>query len=185
MKYWVSRQNEWRQELSGEWTCVRYDDRDLVTTLQDRLMAQVCGFRFSHFGPASRPERRNQQQVVCSIQSKRISASSINRRPRIGPPILCIASGDLVYGVRAGAANAASCTRQTTHFIYWLKILANSIYGFFVELNPNILDHDVPVHVFSGEKDFPDASDVIENPGPWFFHPWHHSSRRADACFSR
>lgn len=54
---------------------------------------------------------------------------------------------------------------------YWLKILANSIYGFFVELNPDIQNHDVPVRVFSGEKNFPDDSDVIENPGPWFFPP--------------
>jgi hypothetical protein len=54
---------------------------------------------------------------------------------------------------------------------YWLKILANSIYGFFVELNPDIQNHDVSVRVFSGEKNFPDDSDVIENPGPWFFPP--------------
>jgi hypothetical protein len=54
---------------------------------------------------------------------------------------------------------------------YWLKILANSIYGFFVELIPEILGKSVPVKVFSGEKTFPDASDVIENPGPWFFPP--------------
>jgi hypothetical protein len=54
---------------------------------------------------------------------------------------------------------------------YWLKILANSIYGFFVELNPEIKNNDVPVKVFSGEKKFPDDSDVIENPGPWFFPP--------------
>jgi hypothetical protein len=54
---------------------------------------------------------------------------------------------------------------------YWLKILANSIYGFFVELNPDIQNHDVPVRVFSGEKRLTDDSDVIENPGPWFFPP--------------
>jgi len=54
---------------------------------------------------------------------------------------------------------------------YWLKILANSIYGFFVELNPEIKNKNVPVKVFSGEKQFPDDSDVIENPGPWFFPP--------------
>lgn len=54
---------------------------------------------------------------------------------------------------------------------YWLKILANSIYGFFVELNPETQKQDVPVTVYSGEKTFPDESDVIENPGPWFFPP--------------
>ena len=54
---------------------------------------------------------------------------------------------------------------------YWLKILANSIYGFFVELNPEIQNKNVPVKVFSGEKTFSDDSDVIENPGPWFFPP--------------
>jgi hypothetical protein len=54
---------------------------------------------------------------------------------------------------------------------YWLKILANSIYGFFVELNPAILSKKVPVEVFSGEKKLPDSSDLIENPGKWFFPP--------------
>jgi hypothetical protein len=54
---------------------------------------------------------------------------------------------------------------------YWLKILANSIYGFFVELNPEIENKDVLVDVFSGEKTFPDCSDVIEKPGAWFFPP--------------
>ena len=54
---------------------------------------------------------------------------------------------------------------------YWLKILANSIYGFFVELNPDIHNKPVRVNVFSGEAAFPDSSDVIENPGPWFFPP--------------
>ena len=54
---------------------------------------------------------------------------------------------------------------------YWLKILANSIYGFFVELIPEIQNKNVPVKVFSGERRFADSSDVLENPGPWFFPP--------------
>jgi hypothetical protein len=54
---------------------------------------------------------------------------------------------------------------------YWLKILANSIYGFFGELNPDTLSKKVPIHVFSGEKNVPDVSNVIENPGGWFFPP--------------
>ena len=54
---------------------------------------------------------------------------------------------------------------------YWLKILANSIYGFVVELNPEIKSKAVPVTVFSGEKNRADSSDVVENPGPWFFPP--------------
>jgi hypothetical protein len=54
---------------------------------------------------------------------------------------------------------------------YWLKILANSIYGFFVELNPESKSKPVRIEVFSGEKTLHDDSDVIENPGPWFFPP--------------
>jgi hypothetical protein len=54
---------------------------------------------------------------------------------------------------------------------YWLKILANSIYGFFIELNPEIQSKTVPVTVYSGEKKITDNSDLIENPGPWFFPP--------------
>ncbi len=54
---------------------------------------------------------------------------------------------------------------------YWLKIFANAIYGFFVELNPAIKNRNVPVSVFSGEKHFPDESDVIEKSGRWFFPP--------------
>lgn len=54
---------------------------------------------------------------------------------------------------------------------YWLKIFANSIYGFFVELLPELQSKNVPVGVYSGEKRFPDSSDVIEKPGTWFFPP--------------
>jgi len=54
---------------------------------------------------------------------------------------------------------------------YWLKILANSIYGFFVELIPEIQNKDAAVRVFSGDKNFLDTSDVIENSGHWFFPP--------------
>jgi len=54
---------------------------------------------------------------------------------------------------------------------YWLKIFANSIYGFFVELNPEIKNETVPVKWFSGEGHGFDDSDVIEKPGRWFFPP--------------
>lgn len=54
---------------------------------------------------------------------------------------------------------------------YWLKILANSIYGFFVELNPENQTDDTAVSVFSGERPFSDSSDVIEKSGSWFFPP--------------
>jgi len=54
---------------------------------------------------------------------------------------------------------------------YWLKILANSIYGFFVELIPDIQNKEVPIRVFSGQKSFPDTSDVIEASGRWFLPP--------------
>jgi hypothetical protein len=54
---------------------------------------------------------------------------------------------------------------------YWLKILANSIYGFFVELIPELQNENVELQVFSGEKNFSDSSDVIEKEGKWFFAP--------------
>ena len=54
---------------------------------------------------------------------------------------------------------------------YWLKILANSIYGFFVELIPELQNKNVPLEICSGEKTFSDSSDVIEKAGPWFFPP--------------
>ena len=54
---------------------------------------------------------------------------------------------------------------------YWLKILANSIYGFFVELIPELQNKNVSLKVFSGEKEFSDSSDVIEKAGMWFFPP--------------
>jgi len=54
---------------------------------------------------------------------------------------------------------------------YWLKILANSIYGFFVELNPENKKKKVPVKVFSGEEKRRDASDALEKEGNWFFPP--------------
>ena len=54
---------------------------------------------------------------------------------------------------------------------YWLKILANSIYGFFVELIPELQNKNVPVNVFSGDARIKDFSDTVENSGPWFFPP--------------
>lgn len=54
---------------------------------------------------------------------------------------------------------------------YWLKIFANSIYGFFVELLPQVQKKSVPLRVYSGNKSFSDSSDVVEDPGKWFFPP--------------
>jgi hypothetical protein len=54
---------------------------------------------------------------------------------------------------------------------YWLKILANSIYGFFAELIPQIQKKNVRLKVFSGEARFQDSSDVIEDARHWFFPP--------------
>lgn len=54
---------------------------------------------------------------------------------------------------------------------YWLKILANSIYGFFVELIPELQNANVPLQVYSGEKNFSESTDVIEKEGKWFFAP--------------
>ncbi len=51
---------------------------------------------------------------------------------------------------------------------YWLKILANSIYGFFVELIPEHFKQPKGVIVFSGDESFPDSSSVIERRGKWF-----------------
>jgi hypothetical protein len=51
---------------------------------------------------------------------------------------------------------------------YWLKILANSIYGFFVELIPEHFKTLKGVMVFSGDESFPDFSRVIEKRGKWF-----------------
>jgi hypothetical protein len=54
---------------------------------------------------------------------------------------------------------------------YWLKILANSIYGFFVELIPELQNENARLEVYSGDKHFSDSSDVIENSGKWFCAP--------------
>ena len=51
---------------------------------------------------------------------------------------------------------------------YWLKILANSIYGFFVELIPERFQTLKGVTVFSGDESFSDFSRVIETRGKWF-----------------
>ncbi len=51
---------------------------------------------------------------------------------------------------------------------YWLKILANSIYGFFVELIPEHFKQAKNVIVFSGDENFPDFANVIETRGKWF-----------------
>jgi hypothetical protein len=45
------------------------------------------------------------------------------------------------------------------------------IYGFFVEFIPELQNENVPLQVFSGDKNFSDSSDVIEKAGKWFFPP--------------
>jgi hypothetical protein len=54
---------------------------------------------------------------------------------------------------------------------YWLKIFANAIYGFFVELIPELENELLDVEVFSGDKHFNVSSDVNEKAGKWFFSP--------------
>jgi len=61
--------------------------------------------------------------------------------------------------------------RADKKLYYWLKILANSIYGFFVELIPELQNGNAKLQIFSGEKNFSDSSDVIEKEGKWFFAP--------------
>jgi len=55
---------------------------------------------------------------------------------------------------------------------YWLKIFANAIYGFFVEINPDPTPERQPVrvHVYSGEQSFEpeDRYPVEEKPGKWY-----------------
>jgi hypothetical protein len=51
---------------------------------------------------------------------------------------------------------------------YWLKILANSIYGFFVELIPEHFKQPKNVMVFSGDEEFTDSAKVLEKRGKWF-----------------
>jgi hypothetical protein len=51
---------------------------------------------------------------------------------------------------------------------YWLKILANSIYGFFVELIPEHFKQPQNVMVFSGDANFSDSATVTERRGKWF-----------------
>ena len=55
---------------------------------------------------------------------------------------------------------------------YWLKILANSIYGFFVEINPDPTParKRVRIHVYSGEESFvpPKRFQITEKPGGWY-----------------
>jgi len=55
---------------------------------------------------------------------------------------------------------------------YWLKIFANSIYGFFVEINPESMpeENKVRVRVFSGEDPFEhkEPCRTAESPGKWY-----------------
>jgi len=55
---------------------------------------------------------------------------------------------------------------------HWLKIFANSIYGCFVEINPEATPKGKParVHVYSGEQSFEPEKryEVVERPGRWY-----------------
>ncbi|MCH9016035.1 MAG: hypothetical protein IH877_10160 [Gemmatimonadetes bacterium] len=63
---------------------------------------------------------------------------------------------------------------------YFLKILGNAgSYGLFVEVNPERVGTNaktgkparVKIQVFPGEQVFETTSEVVENPGPWYFPP--------------
>jgi hypothetical protein len=55
---------------------------------------------------------------------------------------------------------------------HFLKILANAgSYGLFVELTPEKPKKPTNIKVFSGQESFPQLSDVLENPGRWYFPP--------------
>ena len=62
--------------------------------------------------------------------------------------------------------------KSNKELYYWLKIFANSIYGFFVEINPESMTEEskVRVHVFSGEDSFEHKSlcQIAETPGKWY-----------------
>jgi hypothetical protein len=55
---------------------------------------------------------------------------------------------------------------------YWLKVFANSMYGFFAEINPEPTTerNPVQVHVYSGEDDYipPKRFHVKEKQGHWY-----------------
>jgi len=62
--------------------------------------------------------------------------------------------------------------RADKDLYYWLKVFANSIYGFFVEINPEPTPQRKPVrvHVYSGEESFEPAKrfEVAEKQGRWY-----------------
>jgi hypothetical protein len=62
--------------------------------------------------------------------------------------------------------------KSNKELYYWLKIFANSIYGFFVEINPESMPEDkkVRVRVFSGEDSFEhkEPCRIAESIGRWY-----------------
>ncbi len=62
--------------------------------------------------------------------------------------------------------------RDDKDLYHWLKIFANSIYGCFVELNPETLPQKkaARVRVYSGEKEpyVTNKRTLVERPGPWY-----------------
>jgi hypothetical protein len=61
--------------------------------------------------------------------------------------------------------------RDDKDLYHWLKLFANSIYGCFVELNPQTLSRRraARVRVYSGEKPYTtNKRTVVERPGKWY-----------------
>ncbi len=62
--------------------------------------------------------------------------------------------------------------KSNKELYYWLKIFANSIYGFFVEINPAITPERKPVsvRVYSGEDSYSPKKrfHIRENQGHWY-----------------
>jgi hypothetical protein len=62
--------------------------------------------------------------------------------------------------------------KSNKELYYWLKIFANAIYGFFVEINPEQMPEEskARVRVFSGEDSFEhkELCRIAEAPGKWY-----------------
>src|SRR5215470_5215468 len=73
---------------------------------------------------------------------------------------------------RAIIEERKSLPKKHPHYLL-LKIIANSLYGIFAELNKYEYGKNNPkqLDVFSGEHNFDQPTRVVERPGRWQFPP--------------
>src|SRR5579872_3423414 len=111
--------------------------------------------------PGKIPNIQQAFRIICSSQ-KQAGMQAVRLRGKV-----LIDPNDPSVDLFTKIIEERKRNKDDADLYYWLKILANSIYGFFVELIAEHFKQPKEVTVFSGDETFRDAANVIERRGKW------------------